>query len=447
MSITIPEDLEAERILIATICAEGSRKAALECCGRLEVEDFMHPAHRLALQTLNKVLDEGNEPSYTVLLDAASRLGILDRMGGAHGLFDILNAATESTHPMLLVDTLKRHRQRRNLLRLANVISTQAENPMVNPNEIIGEAGAMLSKLAQQQTHEGIRPLEHIARSAMDALEQEFAGIEVPACWLKGWSRLNHMVGGFKPGQLIVLAARPGIGKTSLALNWVLAATGYRKAAGVFSLEMAADRLWRKLVGTHARVDIRAMVQMRDQSAFAKVRQAREELDARGIWIEDRAEITPREIMGQVDGLIARQPNLGLLVVDYLGLVTSPDLGGRKSEATRIGEITRAFKILAADRHIPVLLLAQMNREFEKRPNARPVLSDLRDSGCVEQDADVVMFIHRNPEKTETELIIAKQREGPVGSIPLNFNPAITCYEELPDQYTPAPDLVDLYEP
>lgn len=448
MTTPLPEDLETEKILLTTICAEGSRQVALECCGRLQPEDFMHPAHRIVLEALRKILDEGSSPSYTVLLDAVTRQGSLGRVGGAKGLFEILDGVYETTKPMLMVDTLKRHRLKRDLIRFGNTITKQAEDPTMSPVDILGEAGAVLSKLAQSKEHDGIRPLSSISDQAMDSLERDFIGIETPACWLKGWSRLNHLLGGFKPGQLIILAARPGIGKTSLAMNWVLGVAGYRKSVGVFSLEMASDRLWRKLVGTHSRVDIRAMIQGRDQVSMGKVRQAREDLDSMGIWIEDRAEITPREIMGQVDGLIARQPNLGLLVVDYLGLITSPDSTGRKTESTRIGEITRAFKILASDRHIPVLLLSQMNREYEKRgPAARPMLSDLRDSGCVEQDADVVMFIHRHPEKTETELIIAKNREGPVGSIMLTFQPDITCYEELPTQYTESPKVFDLYEP
>ena len=433
----MPEDITAEKILLATICQEGARDVALECIGHLSQEDFVHPSHKALFATLKIVLDDGNEPSFIALIDAAQRIGVLERIGKQDGLFEIINSEAEIANPMLMVDMLKSCRLRRDLMRLGETIIKRAEDEGITPAYIIEQAGARLATLATKRDRSGIKPMDFISATAMEGLEQEFSGVHVPTSWLNGWSRVNNMLGGFKPGQLIILAARPGIGKTSLALNWVLAATHYAKSAGIFSLEMASDRLWRKLVGTHAGVDIRAMLRDRDRAALAKVKDARAELDSRGIWVEDRAEITPREIMGETDGLLARSPNLGLLVVDYLGLITSGDTTRKVSESTRIGEITRAFKILASDRHIPVLLLAQMNREYEKRgPTSRPMLSDLRDSGCIEQDADVVMFIHRHPEKTETELIIAKQREGPTGTIPMDFIPELTQYREAAERQT-----------
>jgi replicative DNA helicase len=261
-------------------------------------------------------------------------------------------------------------------------------------------------------------------------------GVRGNRTWMKDWPRLNGMLGGFHPGQLIVLAARPGIGKTALALNWILGAADYRRAAGIFSLEMPAERLWRRLAAAHAGIDLRALVETRDPAAFNRLGKAKLELDKRGIWIQDRAGITAREILGEVDGLLALQPDLGLLVVDHLGLISTPETArnARQNESTRIGEITRAFKILAGDRGIPVLLLTQLNREVEKRSGGKPQLSDLRDSGCVEQDADTVMFIHRKghePGDRSATLDIAKQREGPTGEIQMDWDSSLTRFREV----------------
>lgn len=206
----------------------------------------------------------------------------------------------------------------------------------------------------------------------------------------------------------------------------------------MFSLEMPKAQLWERLVAAQAGVDVRAMVANQDRSAWHKIGNAKLELDERGIWIEDRSSITAQEIITETDSLLARSSNLRLLVVDYLGLVGGGS--AKASETQRLAEITRGLKVLAKDRGVPVILLCQLNREVENRANGKPRLSDLRDSGAIEQDADVVMFIHRKMtelrNEKSAELLIAKQRSGPTGSIPLLFSPELTRYEEVPQRET-----------
>lgn len=431
----LPQDPDTERTLLSTLCAPGAERAAQECSAVLRAEDFFTPAHRQVFTALGTVLDEGGELNSLSLRDALERSKALPRVGGLSGLHDILGAE-EVSRPMALVEILMRYRRRRDLIILGSNISRQALDGADLPEAITEAAGAELTRISMRQDHGRIRHIAEVSDQALSGLSNEMNGIRTDRAWVKKWSRLNGMLGGFHPGQLIVLAARPGVGKTALALNWVLGVSEYGKTVGIFSLEMAADALWRRLAAAHAGVDLRAMVANKDAAAFQKMRRAKEELDARGIWIQDRAAITAREIQGEVDGLLARQPRLGLLVVDHLSLVSSQETANasRQTEATRIGTITRAFKLLAKDRKIPVLLLAQLNREVEARTGGKPKLSDLRDSGCVEQDADVVLFIHRpgkDPKDRSACLVVGKQREGPTGEIGMDWDGPITRFKEV----------------
>jgi replicative DNA helicase len=445
--IRVPEDPESERALLSTLCAAGMDESAPEYASMLREDDFIHPAHRCVLRALRTVLDARDELSLLSLSDALSRAKELQRVGGHAGLVEILSAE-QVARPEVLIRILQRLRRRRELIRLGAHIATQAESDESDPEKIIEEAGAQLSAAVTQQGYSGIRPMADLSDSALARIRDQMDGVDHQATWLKGWSRLNKQLGGLLPGQLVTLAARPGIGKSALALNWCLAATEYRKAVGIFNLEMSAEALWQRLCAAHAGVDVREMIANKDWTDFNRLGDAKVELDQRGIWIQDKAGITARQIQGECDSLIARQPNLGLLIVDHLGLISSPGDSRQKTETVRIGEITRALKVLAKDRKIPVLMLVQMNRDIEKRGSAaRPQLADLRDSGCIEQDSDVVMFIHRRMDQTDSELIIAKQREGPVGTINLTYDPKYTRYSETerstPTRFEPDRQLME----
>jgi len=441
---TLPEDPETERSLLSTICQPGAEAAATECTAALRADDFVHPAHRAIFEAVCSLLSESSEICLTTIRDSLGRSGALGRVGNVQALVEILSGE-EVGRPLALVEILQRHRRRRELIRLGARMVRNAQDDTASPESLTEEAAGELARIAQRKDSRRIRHIADVSDGALASVADEMNGVHGNRTWVKGWPRLNRQLGGFQPGQLIVLAARPGVGKTALALNWILGTADYRSSTGIFSLEMPAERLWRRLASAHAGVDLRAMVEHRDPGAFRRVGRAKEELDKKGIWIQDRSGITAREILGEVDGLLALQPDLGLLVVDHLGLISTPETArtSRQSESTRIGDITRAFKILAGDRGIPVLLLTQLNREIEKRgAAARPQLSDLRDSGCVEQDADVVMFIHRKGHEQgdrSATLDIAKHREGPTGQIPMDWDENLTRFTEAERQTESAP--------
>ena len=259
-----------------------------------------------------------------------------------------------------------------------------------------------------------------------------------------GFSRLDALTQGFQPGNLIVLAARPGIGKTALALNWLLRSAQHQSSFGaLFTLEMSSEEVFNRLLSAQARVNMKAVqAGYFDDRTQAKLLEARDELLQLPIFINDQASITVRDVQAMVERHLAQSnQHIDLLVLDYLQLLSSPEgsRGAKQSEAVRIGEISRGLKLLAKDHGIPVVVLSQLNREVEHRQGGRPQLSDLRDSGAIEQDADIVLFIHRRmsppvegqePDRT-AELIVAKHRNGPTGIIPLFFEGEYATYREL----------------
>ena len=439
----LPEDIEAERALLATCCAPGAETAAAEVSFSLTEEDFVHPAHRAVFKALKSLIEAQLEVNSLTLKDALDQAGDLARVGGFTGLVDLLSAE-EVGRPKVLADLLIRKRKLRQLIRLGAQLVRQAAEEEAPPDTLVEQAAVDLFRLAQGQDKRG---LEHIADVARDAMENLLDRLEGRgSTGLKvGFSRLDAITQGFQPGNLIILAARPGIGKTALALNWLLRSAMYHQAhAAFFSLEMSKEEVFNRLLSAHCAVNLRSVAAGNfDEAIQARLLKSRDALLELPIYINDQAAITTREITAMVDRHLSHANHkLDLLIVDYLQLLSSPDSSraAKQSEATRIGEISRGFKLLAKDHGIPIVVLSQLNREVEHRQGGRPQLSDLRDSGAIEQDADMVMFIHRRmqppadgqvEDDRSAELIIAKHRNGPVGSVGLYFEGEYARYREM----------------
>jgi replicative DNA helicase len=439
----LPEDVDAERSLLATCCAPGSETAAAEIALRLEEDDFVHPAHRAVFKALRILLDQRLEINALTLKDILDQGGDLGKVGGYAGLVELMSAE-EVGRPHVLADLLRRKSQQRALIRLGAQLVRQAADEEAPPESLIEDAAQDLFHLAQGDRKK--RGLDHIGVVASESMERLLARLDGQgSTGLKvGFSRLDALTQGFQPGNLVVLAARPGIGKTALALNWLLRSAHHQRSFGaLFTLEMSSEEVFNRLLSSQARVNMKAVqAGYFDDRIHAKLLEARDELLQLPIFINDQAAITVRDIQAMVDRHLAHSnQKLDLVVVDYLQLMSSPEgsRGAKQSEAVRIGEISRGLKLLAKDHGIPVVVLSQLNREVEHRQGGRPQLSDLRDSGAIEQDADIVMFIHRRmaptvegqePDRT-AELIVAKHRNGPTGIIPLFFEGEFATYREL----------------
>jgi replicative DNA helicase len=437
----LPEDVEAERALLATCCAPGAELAASEIAFSLTADDFVHPAHKAVFNAMRTLLEAQVEVNPLTLKDALDQAGDLSRVGGYPGLIDLLSAE-EVGRPQVLGDLLTRKRKLRALIRLGAQLVRQASEEEAPPETLVEQVAVELFRLAQGQDRKGLEHIGDVARDAMENLLDRLEGRGSTGLRV-GFNRLDALTQGFQPGNLIILAARPGIGKTALALNWLLRSSEKHGAsAAFFSLEMSKEEVFLRLLSAHSTLNMKAIQTGGfDDAIQARLLQSRDALLGLPIFINDQAGITIQQITGMVERHGASNKKLDLLIVDYLQLMSSPDSSraSKQSEATRVGEISRGFKLLAKDHGMPVVVLSQLNREVEHRQGGKPQLSDLRDSGSIEQDADMVMFIHRKmrplmegeEEDRSAELLISKHRNGPTGLVPLYFEGEYARYREL----------------
>ncbi|MEN6533985.1 MAG: DnaB-like helicase C-terminal domain-containing protein [Bryobacteraceae bacterium] len=434
----LPEDVEAERALLATLCGPGADRELSECMGKLRDDDFMHPGYRIIAQAARKLSRGGSEVNALTLRDAIQETGELGKVGGFSGIVDALNFE-EVGRPMALVDILGKHRKRRELIRLGASLIREAQGDE-SPEEVASRAAESLASITVSQHKGGLISAGECADSVMADLDADVA----PG-FRTGFTRLDDITQGFQPGQMIILAARPGIGKTALALNWAIA-IAHAGPVFIFSLEMPDKALVRRMACNVGSVPQRA-VKTRTLTEFQRgmFGRAIKTVQSLPILIDDNASITANEIRSHVLRQATQMSEVpALVIVDHVTLVASDGSAKGKNEATRIGDISRTLKVLAKEAGCPVVVLSQLNREVEKA-DRKPILSDLRDSGCLEQDADIVMFIHRKPKpKMEgdepdrtAELIIAKHRDGECTSISMEFEGGYCRYVEVERETEP----------
>jgi replicative DNA helicase len=461
----LPEDLDAERALLATCCAPDMGAEAAEVAFQLKEEDFVHPGHRALFRAMRDLVRNGLDINAITLKDALDRAGDLSRVGDFNGLVEILSFE-EVRRPSALADILTRKRRLRDLIKLGAQLVRKAASEEEPPEALVEAAGRDLFQVAQGHERGG---LEHVAQVAHDAYSRLLERLENRGeSGVKlGFQRLDALTRGLQPGNLVVLAARPGLGKTALALNWLMhSSMSHKNHVAFFSLEMSKEEVFGRLLASHSSLNVRAVMggdldAQQDYpdaphryghsgTAREKLLAARDDLVRLPAYICDRASITVHEITSMVDRLCTQTDRrLDLVIIDYLQLISSPQdsRGAKLTEAVRVGEISRALKLMAKDRGIPVVVLSQRNREVEHRQSGRPQLSDLRDSGAIEQDADIVMFIHRkkrtaaddddgNSEK-RAELVVAKHRNGPTEIIPMWFEGALSLFKELDNAAEP----------
>ncbi|MEN6444755.1 MAG: replicative DNA helicase, partial [Candidatus Cloacimonas sp.] len=298
--------------------------------------------------------------------------------------------------------------------------------------------------IAELPSHQGFVRFEQISQEVLDNIDK-IASTKSPVTGVgSGFVDLDAFTGGFRPGQFIIIAARPAMGKSSLALNIAAhAAVNLNKKVAVFSMEMAADEVVMRMFSSASEVKMDGMLRGygMNNDKLVRIMQASEVLSAKHIYIDDSGTNTPLDIRAKTRRLAAELGSLDLIIIDYLQLMSlAREKDNRQQE---ISEISRALKILAKDMKIPVIALSQLNRAAENRDNKRPKLADLRESGAIEQDADVVMFIYRDEyyfaETTNkpgiAEVIIAKNRHGPTGSVELGFDQEFTLFRPLDTKY------------
>jgi replicative DNA helicase len=447
VSVSLPHDIEAERQMLATMCAPGAEAVAIEVRAFLEPDDFFHPGHILMFEAVGRLLDKHMEIHPVAIRDEMGNDA--RRVGGFAGIVEILQG-DEAQKPMELAQLLRREKKRRSLIKLGNEMMRAAAQEEDEPEMISERAVKDLYVLgAGDSRRSGLIHVDQIEAEVIEGVVERVdaittgsgAGIrQVPT----GFQRLDEaMAGGFEPGQLIILAARPGVGKSTLVGNWVLnALASSDDPIAIFNLEMGRNEVWQRLISSGASMDMRRILSPRaiTHDTSRLVTDAATTLRGRPLYIADDAVVTVPFIQAQLTQLMnatGRKPRLA--VVDYLQLLSSPDSSraAKQNEAVRIGEISRGLKLTAKEFDIPLVVLSQLNREVEHRATGRPQLSDLRDSGAIEQDADIVAFIHRRmtpgvDTMDETaEVFFAKHRNGPLIEQQVKFHGEHFTFEEV----------------
>ena len=440
--IRLPWNEQAERAVLGAVLLDPlCLDTAIEI---LAAGDFYRESHRLIFNAY-LALVRSREPIDPVTVRAElEREGVLERVGGAAYLASLIDGLPRTANVAAYATIVHDHSLLRQVLRVAEELREKAAAGGEAARDVLDLAEKELFTLSQKGHKGGFEAIAPIAERSLAKIEELSRRRELVTGIATDYLLLDQMLSGLQPSDLVILAARPSMGKTALALN-IAQNTGLRhgSAVGIFSLEMSSEQLFKRLLCGEARIDAHNLRTGRlSDEEWERLTHAYERLITMRMYIDDTPGVSPMEVRSKARRLKS-QGNLDLLIVDYLQLMRADSkLEGRQQE---ISEISRSLKGIAKELDVPVLALSQLSRAPEQRSgDHRPQLSDLRESGAIEQDADVVMFIYRpevyekDPEKVleldlegKAEIIIAKQRNGPVGSIPLTFIKHFTRFENI----------------
>jgi replicative DNA helicase len=418
----MPSDLEAERaVLGAVLLSPPALCEACEVCGR---EDFYLEGHRRIFHALLRLQAAEVAIDYVTVKDELRRSGELEAAGGPAYLVSLTDGLPRAINIRHYAGIVRQHWLLRRLIQLGNDAMTRAYQAEDAPKEIIGDLQLALIKLAESSKRGGWLKISDLVSAAYSDLETlahrkaEVTGLDT------GFADLNRLTQGFHPGQLIIVAGRPGHGKTSFGLNIIAnAILKHQKRVGLFTIEMSAKEITKRIICAEAEVDShRVGTGYIAKDDWNRIAPAAARLAETNLSVDEAGTLTIMDLRSRAQQL-AVAGGVDLIVVDYLQLMAGSS--AHRSERNRVQEITeisRGLKSLAKALNIPVIAMSQLNREVEKETKRRPRLADLRESGSIEQDADVVLFIwreelrdRREDNQGQAELIIGKQRNGPVG--------------------------------
>jgi replicative DNA helicase len=436
---TPPHALDAERAVLGALLLEPSAYDNVVDEG-LRPEHFYRPNHGTVFRAIADLHAAGEHIDTLTVVDELLKKGQLDAVGGAAAISQLEALLPTAAHVSSYARLVREKSVLRQLIENAtNVVqSAFAQNKRVE--DILDEAERSILEISQGTSKKSIVPMRELVKRATDQLEKAYANRSPITGLATGFKKLDFITSGLQPGDLIIVAARPSMGKTAFTLNVAgNVATRLQKPVMFFSLEMGADQLVQRLLGSEARIDIsnlrRGFVQNAD---WARLAEATGRLSEAPLFIDETPSISVTEMRNKCRRQM-HETGLSLVMVDYLQLMQGPP--GYDNKATEVGEISKGLKTIARELGVPVVALSQLNRSVEQRVDKRPMMSDLRESGAIEQDADIIMFLYREEyylkDKTPderigvAEVIIAKHRNGAVGTVDLRFQNNITRFEDL----------------
>lgn len=430
----VPMDLDAERCLLGGILRDPEVMG--EAIMIIKDESFFYlEAHQIiwtALCNLNKAV---TPIDLVTLASELETMGKLNLVGGREYLFTLMETVASSANVTWHIELLRKKTTLRKLIKMSSGIIKNAMDPAAAPDEVLQDAEKVMFAIADDQVRDSLKPIDQFVSPLLTRLNERKDGITGIRT---GITELDELTNGLQKSDLIILAARPGVGKTSFALTIAAnAAINFNQNVAFFSLEMDGVQLAQRLLCSQAQID-----QSKLRNGFLNAEEKRRLIAAvtpinqAPLYVDDNADLGIMELMSKARQL-KRKGKLDLLIIDYLQLMKT---GKEENRAVAIGAISRGLKILAKEMQIPVIALAQLSRKVEEKGRERPQLSDLRESGSIEQDADMVWFVerkfvqtHKEEDKHSAELIVAKHRNGSVKDIPMTFIPEYTTFYD----YTP----------
>ncbi len=436
-----PHSLEAERAVLGGLMLDESAYEAISVF--LSSEDFYRSDHRAIYRVIQQLAEQNKPLDIITVSEALDERGELESAGGLAYVADLANNTPTASNVRAYATIVQERATVRRLINVAHEIAESGFNPEGrNSADLIDEAESKVFKIAEDRPSTGgpesIRPLLAKAVERIDLLYQTKGALTGLST---GFTDIDEITSGLQPADLIIVAGRPSMGKTSFAMNIAenaVMASG--KPVLVFSMEMPADSLILRMLSSLGRIDQRKIRtgQLGDDD-WPRLTSAVTLLNDKPLFVDDTAALTPNEIRSRCRRVVREHGAMGLIVVDYLQLMRVS--GNVENRAGEISEISRSLKAIAKEFDCPLIALSQLNRSLEQRPDKRPVMSDLRESGAIEQDADVIMAIyrdevyHEDAEKGVAEVILLKQRNGPIGKKKLAFIGQYTKFEDLAQGY------------
>ena len=443
----LPANIDAEKTILGAILLDNA--AHSEASERLEAEDFSLDSHRRIFLRMTELMNEQRAVDIVTLSHELSRYKEIESVGGVAYLASLTEGLP--LRPVIedYIRIVKDKSLLRRLMMICSAAIARAADQSETALEVLDAAEAQLLEVSEKGIVRGLEPLDMIIQNSFGSIDNLYKQAREVTGLATGFTRLDQLTSGLQKSELIIIAARPSMGKTAFAINIAENAAIHSKATvAVFSLEMSKESLLRRMLASQAWVDQRKL-----QTGFLgredqqKLQNALEQLIESRLFIDDSAGISLAEMRAKARRLKQTAGGLDLIVVDYLQLMsaTLPSAGGRRggyeNRTQEVSAISRGLKALAKELNVPVLALSQLSRASERRgDDKRPMLSDLRESGSIEQDADVVAFIHRDSyynrdeelsesDRAKSEILLSKQRNGPTGLVHLNFISKFTRFD------------------
>lgn len=446
MRKALPSHLEAEQLLLGILLLTGE-EAWDEVTSIVTEEDFFQPAHKMIFGQIKNLYKKGLVSDLITVGNALQKEGLLEQVGGSSYLSEIVDQVASTANIQAYAQIIKEKSILRKIItKSEGFIQKSFQENYGTLEHFLDQMESEIFQLGEDRNYSDLTPMNSLVDKGLKKLENLYRKKHALTGLSSSFPAIDSLTSGFQNSELIILAARPSMGKSALGLNFALHQAMQNKKVAFFSLEMSSEHVLMRLLASLAKVNLSQLINGQvSEHHWSELIAAAGKLSESGLYVDDSSPLSPYEIRAKARRLKAKQ-GLDLIIIDYLQFLYIPEK--RENREREVSEISRLLKSFAKELDIPVIALAQLNRGVESRSNRRPILSDLRESGSIEQDADVIMMLYREDYYEENEpsglaeVIINKQRNGPTGTVKLRWLPQYSSFESYveSDAHIPPPD-------